>query len=154
MRLGGWRTGLLSCGGRLVLLKTVLATIPMYYMLVFRMPAGVKRCLEKIMWSFFWRGPQLEETRGAALVAWKTVCRSASLSGLGIRNLLHTNMTLLTKWVCLLMQPSDNLVSLVLRDRHGPLLDSEIWQTSTRGDSTFMLSVRRCFPIVQRFFRP
>ena len=73
-RLGGWRARLLSRGGRLVLLKSVLAAIPIYYMLIFRMPAGVRRRLEKTMRSFFWRGSQPEESRGAALVAWTTVC--------------------------------------------------------------------------------
>ena len=46
-RLGGWRARLLSCGGRLVLLKAVLAAIPIYYMSIFRMPIGVRRRLEK-----------------------------------------------------------------------------------------------------------
>ena len=128
--------------------------IPIHYMLIFRILARVRRCLEKIMRSFLWRGTQPEETRGAALVAWKIMCRPVSHGGLGKRNLLHTNMALLTKWVCRLMQPSDDLVSVVLRDGYRPLLDWEIWQTSTHGDSAFMSSVRRCFPIVQRFFRP
>ena len=122
-RLGGWRARLLSRGGRLVLLKPVLAAIPIYYMSIFRMLAVVIRCLEKIMQSFFWRGTQPDVTRGAALVAWKTVCRPVSQGSLGIRNLLHTNMALLSRWVCRLMQPSDDLVSVVLRDGYGSLLD-------------------------------
>ena len=121
--LGGWRARLLSRGGCLVFLKTVLIAIPIYYMSIFRMSAGVRRGLEKIMRSFFWRGPQPEETRVAALVSWKTMCRPMSQGGLGIRDLLNTNMALLTKWVCRLMQPSDDLVSAVLRDGYGPLLD-------------------------------
>ena len=88
------------------------------------------------------------------LVAWKIVCRPASQGGLGIRNLLHTNMAMLSKWVCQLMHPPDDLISVVLRDGYGPLLDWEIWQTSTCGDSAFMSSVRRYIKIVRRFFRP
>ena len=153
-RLRGWRARLLSCEGRLVLLKTVLDAIPIYYMPIFKMPARVRRGLEKLMQSCFWRGPQPEETRGAALVARETMCQHVSQGRLGIRDLLHTNMASLTKWVCRLMQPSDDLVFAVLRDRCGPLLDWEIWQSSTCGDSPFMSSVRRCFPIVQRFFCP
>ena len=57
-RLGGWRARILSCGGRLVLLKAVLAAIPIYYMSIFRMPAGVRRRLEKTIRNFFWRGSQ------------------------------------------------------------------------------------------------
>ena len=153
-RLGGWRARLLSCGGRLVLLKSVLAAIPIYYMSIFKMPAGVRRHLEKTMRSFFWRGSQLEESRGAALVAWTTVCRPVSQGGLGIRHLQHTNMALLTKWVCRMMKSSGDLVSVVLRDGYGHSLDWEMWQTPRRGDSAFMASMRTCFPQVQRFFRP
>ena len=55
-RLGGWRARLLSRGGRLILLKVVVAAMPIYYMLIFMMPAGVRRRLERIMRSFLWRG--------------------------------------------------------------------------------------------------
>ena len=82
------------------------------------------------------------------------MCRPVSQGRLGIRDLLHTSMAMLTKWVCRLMQPSDDLVFAVLRGGYGPLLDWEIWQSSMRGDSAFMSNVRRCLMIVQRFFRP
>ena len=58
-RLWGWRGRLLSRGGRLVLVKVVLSANPTYSMLVFRMPAGVRRRLEGVMRSFFWRGADL-----------------------------------------------------------------------------------------------
>ena len=67
--LGGWRARLLSYEGHLILLKAVLAAIPIYYLSIFTMPAGVGRRLEKIMRSFFWRGSQPDESRGMALVA-------------------------------------------------------------------------------------
>ena len=51
-RLEGWRARLLSRGGRLVLLKAVLAAIPIYYMSIFKMPTGVKKRLKKSMRSF------------------------------------------------------------------------------------------------------
>ena len=39
----------------------------------------------------------------AALVAWETVCRPVSHGGLGIQSLQHTNLALLSKWVCRLL---------------------------------------------------
>ena len=41
--LGGWQARLLSRGGRLVLLQSVLAAIPIYFMAIFRMSDGVRR---------------------------------------------------------------------------------------------------------------
>ena len=144
----GWRARLLSRGGRLILLKAVLAAIPIYFMLIFTMPAGVRRRLERIMRSFLWRGSQLDEVQGTILIAWSTVCRHVTQGGLGISHLQHTNVTLLAKWVRQMMQPSGDLATVVLRDRYGSSLDWEMWRTPRRGDSAFMSSVQTCFPQV------
>ena len=80
------------------------------------------------------------------LVAWSMVCRPINQGGLGIRYLQHSNMALLTKWVCRMMQPSGDLVTVVLRDGYGSSLDWEMWRTPRRDDFAFMLSVRTCFP--------
>ena len=55
-RLGGWRGRLLSRGGRLILVKTVLSALLTYFMSVFQMPAGLRRQLEGIMRRFFGAG--------------------------------------------------------------------------------------------------
>ena len=78
------------------------------------------------MRSFLWRGPQPDEARGTALVAWSTVCRPINQGGLGKRHLQHTNMALLTKWVCRMMQPLGDIVTVVPRDEYGSSLDWEM----------------------------
>ena len=113
-RLGGWRARLLSHGGRLILLKAVLAAIPIYYTWIFTMPAGVRRHHERIMRSFLWRGSQPDEARGTTLVAWSIVCRHVTQGGLGILYLQHTNMTLLAKWGRRMMQLSDLVTGMDL----------------------------------------
>ena len=147
-RLGGWRARLLSRGGHLILLKAVLAAIPIYYISIFTMPAGVRRRLERIMPSFLWRGSQPDEVQGTVLVAWSIVCWHVTQGGLCIRHLQHTNMALLAKWVRRMMQISGDLATVVLRDAYRSSLDWEMWRTSRRGDSAFMSSVRTCFPQV------
>ena len=137
-----------------MLLKAILAAIPTYFMAIFRMPVGVGRQLEQMMWCFFWLGSRLEESRGAALVARETVCRPMDQGGLGIRQLLHINATLLSKWVCRLLQPTRDLVATVLRDEYETTLNWQFWQTSRRGDSAFMSSLRAVLQAVQPFFRP
>ena len=127
MRLGGWRTRLLSRGGRLVLLKAVLAAIPTYFMTIFKLPGGVRKRLEQLMRGFFWHGSRPEESRGVPLVAWEIVCRPVEQGGLGVRQLQHTNMALLSKWVHRLLQPSGDLTSTVLHDEYGGALDWQTW---------------------------
>ena len=112
-RLGGWQARLLSRGGRLVLLQSVLAAIPIYFMAIFRIPEGMRRQIESIMRRFFWQGTWPSETRGEAIVAWRIVCRPKSLNTLGIRHLRRTNTALLAKWVNCIMQQSEDLAMVV-----------------------------------------
>ena len=111
--LGGWRGRLLSCRGRLILVKVVLSAIPTYFMSAFQMPVGVQRRIESAMRSFFWRGT--DPGRGGALVAWSLVCRPFVDGGLGIHHLQHANSALLCKWITRIVQPSEDLTSHLLR---------------------------------------
>ena len=103
---------------------------------------------------FFWRGSRLEEAQGTTLVAWETVCRLVSHDGLGIQSLQHTNLALLTKWVCRLLSPLGDLVSVLLVDYYKASLNWHKWQIPERGDSAFMSSFRPIFSAVQAHFQP
>ena len=153
-RLGGWQARLLSRGGRLVLLQSVLAAIPIYFMAIFRLPEGMRRQIETIMRRFFWQGARLSKSRGVALVAWRTVCRPKVLGGLGIRHLKHTSMALLAKWVNRIMQQAEDLAVVVLRSSYDAAIDLETWSTPCRGDSAFMQGLRPVFTSMQPLFRP
>ena len=150
-RLGGWQARLLSCGGRLVLLQSLLAAIPIYFLAIFRIPEGVRRQIESITRRFFWQETRPFETRGVALVAWRTVCRPKSL---GIRHLRHTNTALLAKWVNRIMQQSEELAMVVLQGSYGSAIDWAVWSTPRRGDSAFMQGLRPVFTSMQPLFRP
>ena len=153
-RLGGWQARHLSHGGRLVLLQSVLAATLIYFMAIFRMPEGVRHQIQTIMRWFFWQGTRLSESRGVALVAWRTVCSPKSLGGLGILHLRHTNTALLAKWVNRIMQQAKDLVVVVLRDSYGATIDWETWSTPRPGDSAFMQGLRPVFTSKQPNFRP
>ena len=104
--------------------------------------------------GFFWRGPQNEESRGMASVPWETLCHPMDQGGLGVRQLMHTNIALLFKWVSRILQPTGELITSVLRDEYGDMLVWQIWQTPKRGDSAFMSSLCPTFQAVQPFFCP
>ena len=132
-RLGGWQAQVLSRGGHSVLLQSVLAAILIYFMAIFRMSEGVRRQIESIMRRFLWQGTRPWETRGVALVAWRTVCRPKSLGGLGIRHLRHTNRALLSNWVRCIMQQSGDLAVVVLRGSYGASINWPLWSTLVEG---------------------
>lgn len=53
-RLAVWKRIYLSKGGRLVLLKSTLSSIPVYLMSLFIMPIAVVHELKKIIKRFLW----------------------------------------------------------------------------------------------------
>lgn len=52
-RLGGWKRNLLSKGGRLTLIKSMLASLSIYYMSLLTILVKVDKKQESIQCSFF-----------------------------------------------------------------------------------------------------
>ena len=53
-RLFGWKSKYLSKGGRLTLIKSVLSSIPAYFLSIFPLPVSVANKLETIQRNFLW----------------------------------------------------------------------------------------------------
>ena len=96
-RLALWKHQYLSKGGRITLIKSTLASIPLYQMSVFRMPKSVARRIEKLQRNFLWGGAN--GGNKAHLVKWEVVCADKEKGGLGLRKLVWLNKALLGKWI-------------------------------------------------------
>ena len=88
-KLAGWKSLLLSRGGRLTLLKSSLWSLLIYFMSLFTIPVSIACSLEKIMRDFLW--PNNGATKGLHWVNWGEVCRPKHQGGLGIRPLRQMN---------------------------------------------------------------
>jgi hypothetical protein len=55
-RLPGWLSRFLSFGDRLILLKFVLTSLPVYALSFFKYPSGIISSIESLLISFFWGG--------------------------------------------------------------------------------------------------
>ena len=55
-RLALWKRQYLSKGGRITLIKSTLASMPIYQLSLFRMPKLVAKRLEKLRRDFLWGG--------------------------------------------------------------------------------------------------
>nr|GEY38199.1 RNA-directed DNA polymerase, eukaryota, reverse transcriptase zinc-binding domain protein [Tanacetum cinerariifolium] len=53
-RLGNWKTKMISYGGRLTLIKSVLGSLVIYFFSLFRAPVSVLKSLESVRQRFFW----------------------------------------------------------------------------------------------------
>ena len=87
---------LLSFAGRLTLIKSVLTNLPIYYLSLFQIPAGVAREIEQMQSTFLWGGLDLK--RKVHMVRWKVLAKSKKLGGLGLQRIITLNQCLLLKW--------------------------------------------------------
>ncbi|RVX06988.1 LINE-1 retrotransposable element ORF2 protein [Vitis vinifera] len=96
-RLALWKRQYLSKGGRITLIKSTLASMPIYQLSLFRMPKLVVKRLEKLQRDFLWGGGSME--RKIHLINWAVVCTQKESGGLGIRKIDLLNKALLGKWI-------------------------------------------------------
>lgn len=108
---------MLSIGGPLTLIKASLASLPLYYMSIFPIPAGVIANIIMIQQNFLWCG--YDGKRGFPLIAWDWIEPAKSQGGLGIGNLKHRNIALLFKWLWRFFQEPNSLWRRVVTEKSG-----------------------------------
>ena len=116
-RLALWKRQYISKGGRITLIKSTLASMPIYQMSSFRMPKIVARRLEKVQRDFLWGGGNLEGK--IHLVNWEVVCTDKEKGGLGLRKLAMLNKAFLSKWIWRYTCDKDNLWKQVITVKYG-----------------------------------
>ena len=116
-RLSNWKRKLLSFGGRLILLKSVLSSLPVYFLSFFKAPTGIISSIESIFLKKYWGGG--EDIRKIAWVDWNSVCLPKEEGGLGVRRLREFNVALLGKWCWRMLVDKEGLWYRVLKARYG-----------------------------------
>ncbi|MCI10640.1 LINE-1 reverse transcriptase like, partial [Trifolium medium] len=116
-RLHSWHNRYVSLGGRVILINSVLASIPTFYLSFMKMPVKVWKKIVSIQRKFLWSGNS--GTNKIAWVSWADICRKKECGGLGIRNLRLVNISLLTKWRWRLLSTHDLLWAKVLKAKYG-----------------------------------
>nr|GEW40329.1 RNA-directed DNA polymerase, eukaryota [Tanacetum cinerariifolium] len=96
-RLSTWKMKTLSIGGRLTLLKSVLGSLLVYHMSLFKVPRKVLHVMEAIRRNFF-NGID-HKGKKQAWISWKKVLASKDNGGLGVSSFFALNRALLFKWV-------------------------------------------------------
>ena len=81
-KLAAWVAKTLSYGDRLVLINSVLTSLPMFLLSFFEIPKGVRKRLDFYRSRFFWQSNQLK--RRYRLTKWNLVCRPKDQGVLGI----------------------------------------------------------------------
>lgn len=55
-RLQSWKGSLLSLGGRVTLLNSVLSAIPLYWLSIYIIPVNIRQKIDRIRKQFLWAG--------------------------------------------------------------------------------------------------
>nr|GEU51569.1 RNA-directed DNA polymerase, eukaryota, reverse transcriptase zinc-binding domain protein [Tanacetum cinerariifolium] len=111
-KLSSWKACTLSIEARLTLIKSVLGSLGIYYMSIFKCPESVLKTLEAIRASLFRGGSS--EKKNMAWIKWENVLASFEKGGLNIRSLKSFNLTLLQKWRWRLVNNPDSLWARVI----------------------------------------
>jgi hypothetical protein len=82
-------------GGRLVLINSVLRSLPMFMLSFFEITKGVLEKINYFRSRFFWQNDI--QKRKYRLTKWSMVCQPKDQGGLGIQNLEIQNQCLLSK---------------------------------------------------------
>ena len=80
-KLAIWKSQYISKGGRIMLIRSTLTSMPIYYMSMLSIPRKVRLRLEQIQRDFLWAGGVLEKK--PHLVRWSLVCLEKSNGGWG-----------------------------------------------------------------------
>ncbi|GJS33128.1 putative RNA-directed DNA polymerase, eukaryota, reverse transcriptase zinc-binding domain protein [Tanacetum coccineum] len=89
-RLSGWKANLLSIGGRLTLIKSMLGSLGIYYLSIFKVSETVVKSLESLRASFFWGSSK--DYKKLAWVKWSNILASLDKEGLSVGSLKAFNM--------------------------------------------------------------
>ncbi|RVW82307.1 putative ribonuclease H protein [Vitis vinifera] len=116
-KLARWKSQYISKGGRITLIWSTLANMPIYFMSMLSMPRKVRLRLERIQREFLWGGGALE--RKIHLVKWELVCLEKDNGGLGVKSLSILNKALLCKWSWRFAMEREAFWNQVIRGKYG-----------------------------------
>lgn len=130
-KLQAWKGRLLSLAGRLVLIRSVLMSILIYFMATTKTPKKVINGITGTIRRFFWGKPEKE--RYMAYIAWKKILCPIE-GGLGLRCLDTINDALLTKFLWRLASDSSSLWATQIRAKYLPR--SKLWHSKRTSTCT------------------
>ena len=116
-RLASWKVRLLSRAGRLTLIKSVLNSLPVYFMTLFQMPKTVAAKIVKLQRRFFWGGTA-GESKCCPPIKWSEIELPREMGGLGVGNILHKNLILLFKWWWRFSDSDNTLWKRIIKSVH------------------------------------
>lgn len=140
-KLSGLKANKLSHAGRLTLINSVFASIPIYYMSNILFTKKFLVNLTAIIRKFWWTGVQEgSNTNFLCLKSWEEICLPGKKGDLRIKNIQATNTSLICSDAWRLAQEPNSMLALVLKAKYHR--GTTIWKASKAvPKSTFWASI-------------
>jgi hypothetical protein len=147
-KLSAYKANRLSHAARLTLIKSVFASIPVYYMSNILFSKKFIAKLTAIIRNFWWTGVRDEPTTEClCLRAWADICTEKKIGGLGIRNLQAINQGLILSAAWRLAKEPHSQIALILKAKYHH--DTSIWRAkSNKPKSAFWAAVLKVKPLL------
>ncbi|KAL0355215.1 UNVERIFIED_CONTAM: putative mitochondrial protein [Sesamum radiatum] len=116
-RIQGWNERNLSQARKMVMIKSVIQSIPTYALSIFRLPHSLLNEIQSLTSSFFWDN---KDKRKIHWINWHQMCKIREDGGLGFHQLKAFNSALLAKQMWRLVTNTSSLISQVMRARYYP----------------------------------
>ena len=147
MRVRCWTNKFLSFAGRLLLVKTVIFSIQVYWACTFILPKSIIKKIEQVMKNYLWKGD--ETNSKGAKVAWEDICVSLEEGGLNIKSLETWNIAAMAKHLWNLCSKKDSL--WIKWCNIYKIKGRSIWALSIPNDASW--SWRKILKIREKFRR-
>jgi ribonuclease HI len=122
-RLANWTFRPLNIAARLVLLKSVLQTLPTYLFTALAAPKQIIRAVRNIQRNFLWQG--LQPNKKWALVSWDKVCTPKSMGDLGLQDPGKLNQIMGAKIWWRWMKTPDALWAQIWKNKYAPSMQTD-----------------------------
>ena len=132
-------------GGKEVLIKSIAQAIPVYAMMVFKIPKKICKGITDTISQFWWG----DDNDGKRMhwQEWWELCKPKGKGGMGFRDMHSFNLAMLAKQVWRLLLEPNSLCARVLRAKYYP--DGRLLRAKAKAGSSFtwqsVLAGLECF---------
>lgn len=142
-KLEGWKAKFMSFAGKITLIKSVLASIPIHTLSSMAVPKSVTQKIENIIKAFLW---SQHGQKRLHWVAWEEICTPYSEGGLGIRSLQDTVFGLQGKLAWKVYE-GKSLWARLLRQKYGTNYTTGVYKRNQSSSTLW----RHLYPHLQNF---
>ncbi|KAL5571076.1 hypothetical protein UlMin_020673 [Ulmus minor] len=133
-KLQGWKERTFSPGGKEVLLKSMVQSIPTYIMSCFILPDSLDKDIEATCAHFWWGNSS--DHKKVYWKKWAGLCRPKSEDGLGFRDLSYFNQAFLGKQVWRFIHRPNSLLTRVFKAKY--FHSSTIWIATANSNASYV----------------